>query len=76
MQIEDNDNIVSAQIINLKKSKILLKTEKGKYLTINYPKKQHNSKLFTKILKDIWRHHLWIPVNKETQQLLQYDWLQ
>lgn len=71
--------IVSAQIIKLKKNKIIVKTENGEKITIKYPKSQRNdakrTALFTKILKDIWHHHLWIPVNLKTNQMLQYDWL-
>lgn len=77
--IEHNHDIVSAQIIKIFQSKIFLKTEHGRTIVIRYPKKQrqnHNANhLFTKILKDIWRNHLWIPVNLRTHQILQYDWL-
>lgn len=70
--------IVSAQIIKIKNKQIYLKTEQGKYIKVEYPKsqqKEHTFKIFTEILKDIWKHHLWIPVNQNTNQLLRYDWL-
>src|SRR5699024_12125642 len=71
--------ILSAQITKILKSRIFLKTEHGKTIVVEYPRKQrknHQTKqLFTQILKDIWHHHLWIPVNQRTNQILQYDWL-
>lgn len=77
--IELNHDIVSAQITKILKSKIFLKTEHGETLVIRYPKKQRQNRnanhLFTKVLKDIWRNRLWIPVNLQTRQILQYDWL-
>ncbi|OAQ06493.1 hypothetical protein A3O17_06655 [Ligilactobacillus aviarius] len=79
MNIEHNQDIVSAQITKILKSRIFLKTEHGKTIVVEYPRKQrknHQAKqLFTQILKDIWHHHLWIPVNQRTNQILQYDWL-
>ena len=79
MNIEHNQDIVSAQITKILKSRIFLKTEHGKTIVVEYPRKQrknHQTKqLFTQILKDIWHHHLWIPVNQRTNQILQYDWL-
>ncbi|KRM53255.1 hypothetical protein [Ligilactobacillus araffinosus] len=79
VNIEQNKDIVSAQITKILKSQIFLKTEHGKTIIVNYPKKQrqtHQARhLFTQTLKDIWHHHLWIPVNQRTNQILQYDWL-
>ncbi|HIX01667.1 MAG TPA: hypothetical protein H9861_02815 [Candidatus Ligilactobacillus excrementigallinarum] len=76
--ITADSDIVSAQIVSLKNKKIILKTEQNKYIEIEYPKSQQKKgslKIFTEILKDIWHHHLWIPVNQKTNQLLRYDWL-
>lgn len=75
INIELNKDIVSAQITKILKSRIFLKTEYGKTIIVNYPQKKRRDHLFTQILKDIWHHHLWIPVNQRTHQILQYDWL-
>ena len=58
MNLENNQDIVSAQIIKILKSRIFLKTEHGKTIVVEYPRKQRKShqakQLFTQILKDIW----------------------
>lgn len=76
--IEQNKDIVSAQITKILKKRIFLKTEQGKTIIVKYPqslKNRQNQHLFTEILRDIWHHHLWIPVNQRTNQILRYDWL-
>ena len=72
--VEQNKDIVFAQITKILKYRIFLKTENGKTIIASYPRKQRKNRktchLFIEILTDIWCHHLWIPVNQRTNQIL------
>ncbi|KRM96962.1 hypothetical protein FC19_GL000489 [Liquorilactobacillus aquaticus DSM 21051] len=69
------NNIVSAQVIALKKQQVILKTETNEVITVNVTKGKKKDKFFMPTMVDLLKSGLWIPVNRTLRQLLRYDWL-
>ncbi|KRL38309.1 hypothetical protein [Liquorilactobacillus uvarum] len=69
------NNIVPAQVIALKKQRVILKTETNEVITVNVSKGKKKDKVFMLTMADLLRSGLWIPVNRTLRQLMRYDWL-
>ncbi|KRL87295.1 hypothetical protein FC32_GL001718 [Ligilactobacillus apodemi DSM 16634 = JCM 16172] len=72
----NKDDIVSAQVIDVKAQKITVKTEENEVIEVSRPKSTMRDTLFLKTMTDILKSGLWIPVNKKLKQLLRYDWFE
>ncbi|KRL01670.1 hypothetical protein [Liquorilactobacillus capillatus] len=68
------NNIVPAQVVALKKQRVILKTETNEVITVDVPQGRKHDKFFMLTMADLLRSGLWIPVNRTLHQLMRYDW--
>ncbi|MBT9672535.1 hypothetical protein GPK34_10915 [Secundilactobacillus kimchicus] len=71
----DEKEAIAVQLVKVSAEELTAKTEDNQLITIKADKKQRADKSFWRILKDIAKEKIWVPVTRGTHQLLQDDWL-
>ncbi|WP_295731345.1 hypothetical protein [uncultured Limosilactobacillus sp.] len=74
-QTNQQTAVAAAQIIGLSDTRVTVQTENGCILRIPLSQNHQQDQVFLASLHDIWRNHVWIPVNTTLHQLFRYDWL-
>ena len=72
IKMKKDEQIVSAQIVGIKREEIICKTENNKLINIDL---MTNDDLFMKVMVDLLISGLWVPVNKKLKRFMEYDWL-
>lgn len=71
----DEKETIAVQLVTVSAGELTAKTEDDQLITIKADKTLRSDKSFWRILKDIAKEKIWVPVTRGTHQLLQYDWL-
>ena len=72
---ENNQDIVSAQVVEVNQKEVIVQTEDHELITVKQPASTKKvGILFIKVMLDILKNGIWIPVNRKLKQFLRYDW--
>ena len=74
MLLNENETI-AVQLVTVSAEKLTAKTENDVLITIKPDKTLRADKSFWRILKDIAKEKIWVPITRNTHELLAYDWL-
>ncbi len=69
-------NIISVQIRKVFYPFIIARDNNGHYLYLNLSINERKDTVFWEIMLKIANADLWLPVDKDSYQLLEYDWLE
>ncbi|AYW46606.1 hypothetical protein LQF61_03350 [Tetragenococcus koreensis] len=68
--------VISVQIRKVFYPFIIAKAKDGHYLYLNLSATERKDTVFWEVMLRISQANLWVPIDKNTYQLLEYDWLE